>query len=325
MQQPITLLSQTGCMDASDTKKFASFVVPYEVNSPLWSDSADKTRGMVLPAGQKIHVKDCAAQPSECPFGPSDTGKWVFPVGSVLLKNFSFDGKLVETRLFVRFDEKNWVGYGYQWNEAQTDATIVNEDGLQVNFNTGQRMVDWSYPSRLECMTCHTKFAGGTLGPETKQLNRDVGGTNQIDAFIAKGMLDAPLVKPYEAALVTPYPGQAGAPPASATLDERARSYLHANCANCHRPDADFPNQDLRFGVALKDMNICGLDPQKGNGGVLDAKILEPGKPMQSLVWIRMNSLENRTRMPQIGTYHVDQAGLALIGDWITSIKSCPE
>jgi mono/diheme cytochrome c family protein len=148
---------------------------------------------------------------------------------------------------------------------------------------------------------------------------------NQIDAFIAKGMLDAPLAKPYEAALVTPYPGQAGSPPASATLEERARSYLHANCANCHRPDADFFYQDLRFGVALKDMNICGLDPQKGNGGVQDAKILEPGKPMQSLLWIRMKSLENRTRMPQIGTYHVDEAGLTLIGDWITSIKSCPE
>lgn len=323
--QPFAKLSETGCMDASDIKKFAAFVVPYEVNSPLWSDSADKTRGMVVPAGQKIHVKDCAAEPSACPFGAADTGKWIFPVGTVMLKNFAFDGKLVETRLFVRADAKTWVGYGYQWNEAQTDATIVSEDGAQVKFNTGQRMVDWSYPSRLDCTTCHTKAAGDTLGPETRQMNRVVGGTNQLDSFAAKGLFDAELPKPYQAALATPFPVQGGSQPSNATIEERARSYLHANCANCHRPDADFPYQDLRYDRTLKEMEICGLDPLKGNGGVDGAQVLFPGKPMQSLLWIRMNSLENRTRMPQIATYVVDQQGLGLISEWITSISSCPQ
>jgi len=322
--QPAAKLSETGCMDASDIKKFAAFVVPYEVNSPLWSDSADKIRGMVVPAGQKVHVKDCTAEPTLCPYGAADSGKWIFPVGTVMLKNFAFDGKLVETRLFVRFDSKTWVGYGYQWNEAQTEATIVSEDGATVSFNTGQRMVDWAYPSRLDCTTCHTKFAGDTLGPETKQMNRMVAGTNQLDAFEAKGLFDAPLAKPYPAAFVTPYAGQAGTPPANATIEERARTYLHSNCANCHRPDGDFPYQDLRYGVALKDMSICGLDPLKGNAGVVDAQVLSPGKPEQSVLWLRMKSLENRTRMPQVGTYHVDELGLALIGDWIKSISACP-
>jgi uncharacterized repeat protein (TIGR03806 family) len=312
-------------MDASDIKKFAAFVVPYEVNSPLWSDSADKTRGMVVPAGQKIHVKDCTAEPTACPYGPADSGKWVFPVGTVMLKSFAFDGKLVETRLFVHFDAKTWVGYGYQWNEAQTEATIVSEDGAMVSFNTGQRMVDWSYPSRLDCTTCHTKMGGDTLGPEMKQMNRMVGATNQLDAFEAKGMFDAPLTKPYPAAFVTPYAGQAGTPPASATIEERARTYLHSNCAYCHRPDGNFFYQDLRYGIALKDMSICGQDPLKGNAGVLDSQVLFPGKPEQSVLWLRMQSLVNRTRMPQVGTYHVDELGLALIGDWIKSISACPQ
>jgi hypothetical protein len=173
-------------------------------------------------------------------------------------------------------------------------------------------------------MTCHTKAAGDTLGPETRQMNRVVGGTNQLDALAALGLFDAPLPKPYQAALVTPYASQAGTPPANATIEERARSYLHANCAYCHRPDADFPYQDLRYDRSLKEMEVCGLEPLKGNGGVLDAQVLSPGNPMQSLLWIRMKSLENRTRMPQIATYKVDEQGLALIGDWISSISACP-
>ena len=78
---------------------------------------------MALPTGEKIHVKNCATTPAECTQGAADDGKWVLPVGTVMVKSFLFDGKLVETRLFVHFDAANWVGYTYQWNEAQTEAT----------------------------------------------------------------------------------------------------------------------------------------------------------------------------------------------------------
>jgi hypothetical protein len=199
---PLEKLSQTSCMDPNNPTKFASFVVPYEVNSPLWSDSADKERGMVVPAGRKVHVKDCAKEPTAC-VGTADTGQWVFPVGTVLLKNFGFDGKVVETRLFLRFDETRWAGYSYQWNEAQTEALIVPDEEQAVMFNTGQRSVPWSYPSRKNCDTCHQKNAGYSLGPQTAQLNRTVGGKNQLDTLQA--LLDAPLPVPYATALVTPY------------------------------------------------------------------------------------------------------------------------
>ncbi len=122
---PYPKLSQTGCIDPSpfsDSKlpiKMASVVVPYEVNSPLWSDGALKTRGMRLPTGGKIHVKDCAQNPTECGvldpatfkccLPPADDGKWVFPAGTVMVKNFMFPDasrpsgyKLIETRLFGR-------------------------------------------------------------------------------------------------------------------------------------------------------------------------------------------------------------------------------
>jgi uncharacterized repeat protein (TIGR03806 family) len=310
-------------MDATKPTSFASFVIPYEVNSPLWSDGADKSRGMVIPSGSHIHVRNCTNEAEHCQ-GTADNGDWDFPVGSVLLKNFGFDGKLVETRLFVHFDEKTWVGYGYAWNEAQTEATLVPKDGAMVTFNTGTRNVSWNYPSRLDCMTCHDDAPGYTLGPETAQMNRVVNGENQLDRFAALGVFDAPLPTPYIAPLVTPYAGQAGTPPSTATLDERARSYLHANCGYCHRPGGDFDMEDLRFDTPFKDTNTCGAYPVRGTAGIDDAVILAPGDPDRSVLLARMISLEYRTRMPQIGTQVVDESGVQLISDWIKSITSCP-
>ncbi len=311
-------------MDPKDPTKLASLVFPYEVNSPLWSDSADKTRGMVLPPGGKIHVKDCAKELAACTAGAADSGKWVLPVGTVFVKSFLFDGKLVETRLFVHFDDATWVGYSYEWDEAQTDATIVPDERRKITFNTGKRAVDWTYPSRVDCMKCHNAPGGSTLGPETAQMNRVVSGMNQIDRLAAKGAFDTPPKAPYASAFVTPYAGQLGSPPAGATLDQRARSYLHANCAFCHRPDGDFAALDFRYDIALKDMGACNVSPAKGDVGVPTATDLTPTKPMESIMWLRMSALPNEGRMPQIGTYHVDQQGLTLVGDWITAIKACP-
>ena len=322
---PLEKLSQTGCMSSADKTKFASLVIPYEVNSPLWSDSADKQRGMVIPVGQTVHIKDCAVAAENCTQGPADTGKWVFPVGTVMLKNFAFDNKLVETRLFVRHDADTWVGYSYQWDEAQADATLVSEDRKDVMFNTGSRVVPWQYPGRLDCMKCHNKMGGSTIGPETRQMNRVVGGTNQIDKLKGMNLFDKAPASPYAKAFATPYPSQAGMPAADATLDEKARSYLNANCGFCHRPDGDFFSLDMRYDTKFADMKLCGNEPMKGNQGVIGSLNLAPGDTAKSVMWLRMNAKTTDTgRMPQIGTNKVDDPGVKLIGDWIKSIQSCP-
>ncbi|MEI9948727.1 MAG: hypothetical protein WDO74_07020 [Pseudomonadota bacterium] len=321
---PLEKLSSTGCMSPTDTKKFADRVIPYEVNSPLWSDSADKQRGFVIPAGKTIHIKDCAAMPAEC-LDSADTGKWVFPVGTVMLKNFLFNSKLVETRLFVRHDEQTWVGYSYQWDAAQTEATVIPDERRRIMFDTGAGMVPWTYPNRVDCMKCHNSAGGFTLGPETRQLNRMVGTSNQIDAIKAKNLFDAPPTAPYQAALVTPF---ASAPADDAAIDKQARSYMHANCAFCHRPDnldMGMVNIDLRLDRTLKQTNLCNADPVKSDQGVAGAKLLVPNDPSKSVTWLRVNAVEDMGRMPQIGTYEVHTAGVKLIGDWITSIKTCPQ
>jgi len=284
-----------------------------------------------VPTGKKIHVKDCAAAPAECPQGTQDDGKWVMPVGTVMVKSFGFDGKLIETRLLVHPDATTWNGYAYKWNEAQTEATVVPRDEdlnnvrANVDFNTGAQKVHWTFPYRYECPICHTPQAGGTLGMETRQMNRTVALMNQIDAWKTKGLFEATGPKtPYAAAYVLPYDGQLGK--ASGTLEERARSYLHANCGYCHRPDGDFMELDFRYATTLKNTGACGVVATRGNTGGPTLQILKPGLPMESAMWQRMNAPFNddKWRMPQLATYVVDTAGLKLVGDWIAATTTCP-
>ena len=355
---PICKLSLTGCMDPAKITSFNARAVPYEVNSPLWSDNAAKERAFVLPNAGKIHIKDCRADagatnlaectsPTGIPSGPADTGKWVFPVGTVMIKNFVFDGKLVETRLLMRVDAatagiiqngSDWVGYNYAWNEAQTEATLVPNARTGVTFDTGKQKVNWNYPSFTDCIGCHTP-AVGTIGPETDQMNRTVGGGNQIDTFAAKGLFDVAPAKPYAAALVEPYANPAlglSGPSASATVDQKARSYLAANCGFCHRPDVNDQGFDLRYSLSFAETGICNLPQQNGIPGMTGTDMIDfvPGKHADSALWVRMNipipasdpgGVTDVGRMPSVASFVVDPQGTALIGSWIDGIAHCPD
>jgi hypothetical protein len=207
-----------------------------------------------------------------------------------------------------------------------------------VTFKTGQRDVDWHYPSRMDCKTCHLSDTGNpkfaVLGAETAQFNRVVNGTNQIDKLTALGAFEAPVPTPYKAALVTPTTSQIGSPPASATTEQKATSYLHANCAFCHRPNDDVycatdPCLDLRSGLPLASRNICNATPAKSFFGLTDPKTFDPGHPENSVMSIRMkqpadDASGRHGRMPLIASYVVDDQGVALINSWITSTTACP-
>lgn len=324
---PATMLSATGCVDKADPKKPAASLIPYDVNSPLWSDGATKLRFMAIPDGAVIHVKDCAREPALCkPKAQGGTtendGHWILPVGTVLVKSFLFNGKFLETRLFVRLEDQ-WAGYSYEWNDAQTDATLVDELGVhKMIAGVGGKMQDWFFPGRQDCLTCHNKSVGFSLGPETLQMNKSFayagGMANQIATLEHIGLFDAPV--PTMAPLLDP-----GASNTPATRDARARSYLHANCAICHRPEGDYPDIDMRFTIPLKDTNLCNVAPNKGELGVVGAKRLFPATPSKSVMYLRMLAPDKKTgRMPQLATSVIDPVGTKLISDWITGITACP-
>jgi hypothetical protein len=144
------------------------------------------------------------------------------------------------------------------------------------------------------------------------------------------GLFETAPGKPYKAALVPPYPGQSGSPPQAATLEQKARSYLHANCSFCHRPDGKWNGFDVRFDVPLKSAAICNAVPGKGNLGVAGATLLTPKSSMSSLMWLRMNAPPGNAmtggtgRMPAIASNVVDSQATALISQWINSINACP-
>lgn len=303
-----SLLSQTGCVDPANPTQPAAGLIPYAPVAPFWSDGADKLRWMALPDGQRITV--------------AADGDWSFPAGTVLMKNFMLNGALIETRLFMRHtDTGNWAGYTYRWDDAQSDATLVS-GGLVAEVGPAGARQLWTYPGESECLQCHTSAAGGSLGLETRQLNSTItypatGRTaNQLTTLESIGLFSAAL--PVQPAYVDPNdPSQ--------PLAERARTYLHTNCSHCHRPGGTTQaNLDLRYATAIGSTNACNVPPQKGNMGVADARILAPGDPARSVLWLRMTRRDAQG-MPPLGSHIVDSGGATLIQQWISGMNAACE
>lgn len=319
-------LSATGCFDPRDPKRPAAGLIPYDVVTPLWSDGAAKGRWFALPEGSTIHVKDCAREPDTCKpvtMGgtPTDEGDWDFPIGTVLVKTFGFGDALVETRLLIRFNQYNWAGFSYEWDAAQTDATLLadNVEGYIKSVPTGAGQQMWHFPSRAQCLQCHTDAAGVALGPETRNLNADFAypsghASNQVATLSRIGLFDA------APATLPAYPSPIDA---AVTVEQRARSYMQENCAICHRPAGNFESMDFRFSTALADMKLCNAAPEKGEAGVPGSLRLVPGDPSKSLVSIRMHRLD-QNRMPHIGSRVVDPLGTSLVDQWVTGVAACP-
>lgn len=295
-----TKLSATGCVDPDDPTKPAAGVIPYAINVPSWSDGADAEHFFAIPDGTTITV---------LPDGDLD-----LPVGSVTMQTFRLGEKRVETRLFVRHDD-GWAGYSYEWQDDQKDAILLS--GGKVKTVSGQT---WVFPSRAECLHCHTGAAQGTLGLEISQMNRladypgrparDQLGTLASAGFFAPGTVLAS----------TPLPRLDGPEPVMA----RARAMLHVRCSSCHRPGGNTPaGMDLRFGTALGQTGTCGIAPARGDMGVAGARLLAPGAPEQSLLLRRM-SASDAWRMPPIASRRVDVDGAKLLSEMIQSLGSCP-
>ena len=302
--QPSTFpqkLSETGCMNASNPSLPGSALIPYDVNSPLWSDGAAKERWFALPNGSTI--------------ARGLDGDFDLPIGSVVVKSFRVKGQLVETRLMVRHDDGDWAGYSYEWNDAQTEAFLL--PGGKVKTVQGQQ---WTIPSRNQCLACHTEAAGRTLGLETAQLNRNLlypstqRTANQLATLDAIGVFSTPLgVAPSMLDKLT-VPSDTSQP-----LDKRARAYLHANCSMCHRPNG--PGQgpeDFRYSLPGLSIGAINVIPTQSDFGIAGARLILPGHPEKSIVSHRIGTLE-LGRMPPLATAMVDASGLALVNQWIRS------
>jgi uncharacterized repeat protein (TIGR03806 family) len=300
---PADHLSATGCVKAESPKEPAAGLIPYDVVNPLWSDGADKERYLALPNATKIDV--------------NGDGDFQLPVGSVLVKHFKLNDKFVETRLFMH-GELGWQGFSYEWQDDQTDALLLRGSKDKVVDS-----VDWHYPSREQCLVCHTRAANFSLGVEAQQLNRNfiypsTGITaNQLTTLEHIGLFNNALSSDQKTAKLYSLDDN------NASLDVRARSYLHSNCSGCHRPNGPTAsNLDLRFATAFANTHACNQSPGSGDVGITNPVIIAPGEPERSVLLARMK-LRDTNQMPPIGTHLVDAAAMQVVSDWIAGLQNC--
>ena len=293
-------------------------VVPYDLNTPLFSDYASKHRFVWMPVGAAADYRD--------------DGPLEFPVGTIFSKTFAFpkEGarggeRLIETRLLVH-TAAGWVPLPYIWNQEEDEAFLrLVPDPVDVHWiDAAGKHHDFTYqiPNTNECHECHdNNKVLLPIGPKARNLNKtysyEDGAENQIAHLSRIGYLrgapamDAiPRVPKWD-------------DPADSTIGDRAKAYLDNNCAHCHQPGGTggYTGVDFRYGhFDLGHVGICKRPNSAGMMGDLEFDLV-PGNPGQSILLYRMESTAPKVMMPQIGRDVVHVEGVALIREWIASLE----
>ncbi len=319
-RRPPTLLSEFGFFDDLPAMTPAKGVLPFAPSSVLFSDGALKDRFVYVPAGKAVrYVEDAALD---------------FPEGSALIKSFSFPAdyrrpeenvRIIETRVLLK-QADGWHAWAYIWNNEQTDATLniagarvpvitVNADGAPLEFS-------YAVPNKNQCKGCHD--VAGTivpLGPKARNLNHDFayadGVANQLRRWRDDGILEG-----------APDPGSVPAVPdwrdETVDIDARARAWLDANCAHCHRRDGPASNSGLYltweepYGPSL-GINKRPVAAGRGSGGRLFD--IKPGDPDGSILNYRVESVEPGVMMPELGRTLADSEASELLRAWVAGLK----
>jgi uncharacterized repeat protein (TIGR03806 family) len=291
-------------------------VVPYELNTPLFSDYASKYRTIWMPEGKSAVYKGDEV--------------FDFPLGTIITKTFAFPDettgkeRLIETRLLVRGAD-GWKALPYVWNESQTEAVLeIAANPVELSFKdpAGRaHRITYSIPNQNECAQCHERDKTLLpIGPKPRNLNREYaypgGAANQLDRWTKLGYLaGAPAAAEVPKAPVWD-------DPKTGTLEARARAYLDNNCAHCHQPGgvAGYTGSWLRYDE--RDPRRLGYFKPPNSAGYTGGRPFDivPGRPQDSILLYRMESTRPKERMPEISREIVHQEGIALIRDWLASL-----
>lgn len=275
-------------------------VEPYRLNTPLYSDGAEKLRFVYLPPGT------AAAANGE--------GLLSLPVGAALIKTFAFgegdQRRLIETRVLLHRAD-GWTALPYLWNDAQTEAVLAVA-GARIAVTTPQgQEISYRIPNKNQCKECHgLNGAVVPIGPKARNLSRD-----WLGAMAAAGKLDA---MPDHAARLPLWEARA-----EAGAEAAARAYLDVNCAHCHRPGATASNSGLDLRWEQDDPQALGIGKRpvaagRGAGGLLFDIV--PGRPEQSIMVYRMNNPDPGVAMPELGKSTIDRDGVTAVERWIKEL-----
>ncbi|MEQ1509216.1 MAG: SO2930 family diheme c-type cytochrome [Sphingopyxis sp.] len=300
------LLSDYGFFDGSAARP-TSLLMPYSLNTPLFTDYAVKTRFIYVPEGL-------------APVTDGD-GRMVFPVGAAIIKNFAFrqsDGSshTIETRVLLH-RTSGWVALPYIWRADGSDADLRLAGGRTritlVDDAGAARSISYAVPNRNQCRTCHQRDeAVVPIGPTVRNMNVDSSFRLAFGSNVDLRRL-------------APFPRWDDP---DAPLNDRARAYLDVNCAHCHNPHGSASNSGLfleyerPFGMAV---GMWKRPVAAGRGsGDMDYDIV-PGDPARSILLYRMRSTDPGVAMPELGRSLVHDEGAALIEQWIAAMpRSTP-
>ena len=319
-------LSQTGAFSNLATLEPSPGVIPYDLIESFWSDNAEKKRWMAIPNNGSHNSASEQIQYSE-------EGEWIFPVGAVLIKHFELpldennpsNTKRLETRLSVKASDGNFYFLTYKWRADESDADLLStglDESITVNTSNGPVSRIWHYPSQGECITCHNQTVGGTLGPRTRNLNSNItypttgNNANQLVTLSHLGILNATITDSDVGNLLT----SAAIDDQSASLELRARSYLDLNCGYCHRPETGNRGIfDARLSTPLESSNLF-TNLLNQSLGIPGERVIFPADINKSVAYLRAHSLDQSIMMPPLAKNLIDDAGVALLADWINSL-----
>lgn len=316
-KRPPRLLSEFGFFQNMEVQTPSERVLPFSINTPLFSDFADKLRFAYIPDGKSAFYDDREA--------------FLFPVGSALIKTFAYPKsggsglRLVETRVLLKKDS-GWDAWAYLWNDDQTDAVrLVAGKKLQMTISTptGEEVAfTYAVPNKNQCKGCHSVNGEiSPIGPKARNLNGSFdypdGTANQLERWLALGILEGAPDKASWSRAPDWLDEQA-------PLDERARAWLDVNCAHCHRREGPASNSGLFLTWHEDDPVALGINKRPvaaGRGSAGMEFSIVPGRPEASIMFYRVNSTEPGVMMPELGRSLADHRAVDLLRDWITSLR----
>jgi len=306
-------------------------VIPYEPISSLFTDYAHKKRFIWIPNGLKATYN-------------GDDKIIELPVGSAIIKTFYYDNvqpsnttKIIETRVMIRKTE-GWIFADYVWNDEQTEA-ILDLNGSTKNIswkdeNNVTRNVDYRIPNESQCIVCHkTKsYENGSyvqrnipIGIKPQNLNKSYNygneTKNQLTKWIDAGILNNNFSLPSETNTTVDY-GDASKP-----LEKRVRSYFDINCAHCHTEHGHCDYRPIKLAFSetnnnLTNMGVCVETQDMQNFAPALSKIVTPGNINRSMLYYRLNTVDETYRMPLHGRSIIHDEGILLVEEWINSLTT---
>jgi uncharacterized repeat protein (TIGR03806 family) len=295
-------LSEYGFFADGPSQRAAAGVAPYRLNTPLWSDGAEKLRFLYVPAGAKAHA--------------AGEGLLDLPVGTALVKTFAFTAngrrRLIETRVLLHRAD-GWVALPYLWNVEQTEARLALAGARVPATTPAGQTISYSIPNKNQCKECHALAGAVTpIGPKARNL-----APQWLTSQLAAGRLDK---MPQVAQMLPVWEARAQAMPKAA-----ARAYLDVNCAHCHNPKGSASNSGLDLRWEQSDPAALGVGKRPvaaGRGaGAFEFDVV-PGDPDHSILTYRMESLEGGVAMPELGKATIDREGLETVRKWIAGMRA---